>query len=230
MNEIIKLLSIMESKKTKKADLERRRLYHFTIGLVLTVSTVFVAFEWKYKERTLINFEVVAEEFPEAIEMPVTEIKPPEPPKVQPVIIPVDDDEEVDVTIDFIIDVEIDDPIPDMAEMDEPEVEETDKIHIVVEEQPSFPGGEKAFYQYVASKMKYPKLAVRQGIDGRVFVQFVVNQDGSLTDIQVIKGIGGGCDEEAVRVLESAPRWNPGKQRGKPVRVRMVLPIIFQLQ
>ncbi|WKN44329.1 energy transducer TonB [Tunicatimonas pelagia] len=219
----------MKTKKTKQADLERRRSYHFTIGLILSVSVVVVAFEW----RSPIGV-IELPERPEIIDEVLPPIKstvqePPKP-KVQPVIIPVADEEDIEDVIDIVLDVDISDPTPDFTKMDEPEVEETDEIHIVVEEKPSFPGGEKAFYQYVASKMKYPKLAVRQGIDGRVFVQFVVNRDGSLTDIQVIKGIGGGCDEEAVRVLGSAPRWNPGKQRGKPVRVRMALPIIFQLQ
>jgi protein TonB len=82
---------------------------------------------------------------------------------------------------------------------------------------------------YVSENLKYPVKASRMDIQGRVFVQFVVEKDGSLTDIQVVKGIGAGCDEEAVRVIKNAPRWEPGKQRGRPVRVKMILPIVFKL-
>jgi protein TonB len=87
----------------------------------------------------------------------------------------------------------------------------------------------QAFYEYVGKKLKYPAQARRMNIEGKVFVEFVVNRDGSLVDVKVMKGIGAGCDEEAVRVIQSAPAWKPGKQRGKPVRQRMVLPITFKL-
>ena len=91
-------------------------------------------------------------------------------------------------------------------------------------------GGYEAFYTYVAKNVKYPAQAQRMGLEGRVFVQFVVDQSGKLTSIEVMRGIGAGCDEEAIRVLENAPRWEPGKQRGRAVKVRMVLPITFKLQ
>ncbi|MCK5371843.1 MAG: energy transducer TonB, partial [Cyclobacteriaceae bacterium] len=90
-------------------------------------------------------------------------------------------------------------------------------------------GGIKAFYDFVGANLRYPPRALRMGLEGRVFVEFVVEKDGSLTDIKVVKGIGGGCDDEAVRVISLAPKWNPGKQRGNAVRVRMVLPIMFKL-
>jgi len=86
-----------------------------------------------------------------------------------------------------------------------------------------------AFYEYVSKNLKYPSQARRMGVEGKVFVQFVVDKDGSISQVQSIKGIGAGCDEEAVRVLQNAPKWKPGKQRGRPVRVRMVLPITFKL-
>ena len=87
----------------------------------------------------------------------------------------------------------------------------------------------KAFYDFVSSKFSYPRQARELRIEGKVFVQFVIEKDGTITDIVVVKGIGGGCNEEAIRVVEMAPAWIPGKQRGKPVRVRMVLPITFKL-
>ncbi|MEQ9442262.1 MAG: TonB family protein [Cyclobacteriaceae bacterium] len=103
------------------------------------------------------------------------------------------------------------------------------ELFTVVEEQPDFEGGMGAFYRYVANEMTYPLQARQTGVEGRVFVQFVVEKDGSLSDVKAVKGIGAGCDNEAVRVLQNAPAFKPGKQRGKPVRVRMVMPITFKL-
>lgn len=103
------------------------------------------------------------------------------------------------------------------------------EIFTVVEELPGFEGGMDAFYQYVAKEIRYPLQERQMGVEGRVDVQFVVEKDGSLSDIKVIKGIGPGCDDEAVRVMENAPLFKPGTQRGMPVRVRMVVPIVFQL-
>ena len=114
-------------------------------------------------------------------------------------------------------------------EVEEMPEEKADEVFTIVEEQPSPIGGIKAFYDYVGKNLKYPSKAARMGVEGRVFVEFIVEKDGRLTDIKVAKGIGGGCDEEAVRVISSAPKWKPGKQRGNPVRVRMVMPIMFQL-
>lgn len=109
------------------------------------------------------------------------------------------------------------------------QLSDVDEVFMVVEDQPEPAEGMKEFYQYIAQNMKYPTQARQMGIEGKVFVQFVVNEYGELTDVQAIKGIGAGCDAEAVRVLESAPAWKPGKQQGKEVKVRMVLPITFKL-
>ena len=109
------------------------------------------------------------------------------------------------------------------------EEEEVDEIFTIVEDQPAPPGGMSAFYKYVATTLRYPAQARRMGIEGKVFVQFVVDKDGSLTDVQAIKGIGAGCDEEAVRVISKAKKWKPGRQRGRAVKVRMILPITFKL-
>jgi TonB family protein len=107
--------------------------------------------------------------------------------------------------------------------------EQGDEVFQVVEHQPEPVGGMKAFYEYVRKNIKYPDEARNKGIQGRVFVQFVVDTDGSLTDIAILKGIGAGCDEEALRLIENSPKWTPGKQRGKPVKVRMSLPVVFKL-
>jgi periplasmic protein TonB len=104
------------------------------------------------------------------------------------------------------------------------------EIFTVVEEQPAYPGGEEARMKYLQENIKYPEEAKELGIQGRVFVTFVVEVDGSITDVRVLRGIGGGCDEEAVRVVRGFPKWVPGKQRGVPVRVQFNLPIKFTLQ
>lgn len=98
-------------------------------------------------------------------------------------------------------------------------------------EVPSLPkGGIEGFYRMIGSRIKYPKTARRKNIEGRVFVEFLIFEDGSLGDVRVAKGIGGGCDEEAIRVVSLSPPWNPGLQRGKPVKQRMVLPLTFKLR
>jgi TonB family protein len=101
------------------------------------------------------------------------------------------------------------------------------QIFVVVETMPEFPGGEDAFNQYLADSIRYPAAAVENSIQGRVFVTFVVEKDGSVSDARILRGIGGGCDEEALRVIRNMPKWIPGKQRGKPVRVQYNLPIMF---
>jgi protein TonB len=99
-----------------------------------------------------------------------------------------------------------------------------------VEDMPSFPGGEEALFKYLAQNIKYPQIAKEAGITGRVFVNFVIDKEGNVTDVKVLRGIGGGCDEEAVRVVKNMPKWSPGKQRGKPVKVSYNLPIKFSLK
>ena len=106
---------------------------------------------------------------------------------------------------------------------------EKEKIFTIVENQPEFPGGIQAFYQYIAENLKYPHMARTQGIEGRVFVEFIVDQEGSITEVKTLKGIGAGCDQEAERVLRNAPRFTPGTEGGQLVKVKMVLPIIFEL-
>jgi len=112
---------------------------------------------------------------------------------------------------------------------DEPQIQEQE-IFVFVEEQPEFPGGEEALMNYLSSNIHYPEQAKELDIQGTVIIEFVVETNGSVTNVVVKRGIGGGCDEEAVRVVKSMPKWKPGKQRGKPVRVRYTLPVRFQLK
>ena len=147
-----------------------------------------------------------------------------------PEIIEVPDEEEIEEEIEVELDVEVTEEtvVEEIVFEEAPEEENVDEIFTIVEESATFPGGITAFYQYLKKELDYPRQAQRMGIEGRVFVQFVVERDGSLTDIHVVKGIGAGCDEEAVRVLKNSPKWKPGKQRGKPVRQKMIQNILFK--
>jgi protein TonB len=105
-----------------------------------------------------------------------------------------------------------------------------DKVFEKVEDMPEFPGGEQAMMDFVSKNVVYPKEAQEKGISGRVFVSFIVEKDGSVNEVKVMRGIGGGCDEESVRVIKAMPKWKPGKMKGKPVRVSYMMPIVFRLQ
>ena len=115
------------------------------------------------------------------------------------------------------------------VEVEEEEVSETE-VFTIVEEMPAYPGGDAKLYEYLGKNIKYPQIARESGIQGRVFVNFVVEPDGSVSNVKVMRGIGGGCDEEAVRVIKTMPKWKPGKQRGKAVRVTYTIPVVFKLQ
>lgn len=225
----------MEPKKTEKADLSNKSWLFFNIGLVISLAIVIMAFEYRTKDETDLrdmskNTNVVEE----ILDIPPTEQPPPPPPKLQqPQIIEVPDEEEIkeEIKVEFDVEVTTDTKVEEITISPiVEEKEDVDQIFLVVEEPASPKGGMQAFYKYVQEKMKYPAQARRMGVEGKVFVEFVVNRDGSIQDVKVVKGIGAGCDEEAVRVVASAPPWNPGKQRGKPVRSRFVVPITFKLQ
>lgn len=111
----------------------------------------------------------------------------------------------------------------------EEEEMDDDEIYQIVEEMPQFPGGETKLIEYIAKNIKYPQVARETGIQGRVFVGFVVEPDGSISNVKLLRGIGGGCDEEAVRVIKSMPRWKSGKHRGKAVRVSYQIPVLYKL-
>jgi len=223
----------MEPKKNPKADLDRKTGMFFNIGLAISLAIVLTAFEWRsYDDGNLVDLGQLDDDFEDIMEIPPTEQPPPPPPKIQlPQIIEIPDEEEIEEEIEVDLDVEITEEtvIEDIVFEEAPEEEVADEIFDIVEDQPTPPGGMSAFYKFVGKSMKYPNQARRMGIEGRVFVQFVVDKDGTLTEIKAVKGIGAGCDEEAVRVLKSAPKWKPGKQRGRPVKVRMILPITFKL-
>lgn len=227
----------MEQKKSSKADLENKKIIFRQIGLVITLAILLLAFEWKTYEKTITDLGVrQVEDVPEEI-IPITEQKvkppPPPPPKQIVKINVVDDQIEVEDDIDINVEADENTEVQEYVapvKVDEEESAEEAQIFMVVESMPAFPGGEPALYKYLAENIKYPQMAKESGIQGRVFVTFVVERDGSVTDVRVLRGIGGGCDEEAIRVVKNMPKWTPGKQRGKSVRVQYNLPVKFTLQ
>ncbi len=224
----------MELKKSPKADLESKKRVFLQIGLAIALGAALVAFEWKHYERPEVDLGTLEIDFIEEEDIPITRQEPPPPPpppEPSQELVIVDDDVELEeeFTIDMDADVftEVQEFTP--IEFEEEEEVEEDVIFTVVEDQPQFPGGEEARQRFLEENLRYPQMAREAGIQGTVFVTFVVETDGSVTDVQVLRGIGGGCDQEAVRVVEMMPRWEPGRQRGQPVRVQFNMPIRFRL-
>jgi protein TonB len=225
----------MEPKKNPKKDLNRQRTLFLQIGLVIALTIVFLAFEWRTYDtnESLLNAGGPIQIDEEMIQITQQE-QPPEPPKapeVTTILEIVDDDvvveDEINIDVEARADQAVQSYVPVMTEeVQEPMAEE---IFTFVEEYPEFPGGDKALKEYIVNNIRYPEVARQSGISGIVYVQFVVEKDGSISDVKVLRGIGGGCDEEAMRVVKSMPKWKPGKQRGQPVRVYFTLPIEFKL-
>jgi len=223
----------MEVKKTERADLEKHRNTFILIGLVITLSIVWFAFEHKTydkEEVQIMQNTMIEDEEDIVLQTQRNEPPPPPPPPQQTTVIEVvEDDVEVD---DIEIDAETDDDeeIEEQAIVEEePEEEKEDEIFVFVEDQPTFPGGDEARIKYLQENVHYPEMAKESGIQGTVYVTFVVEKDGRITNVKVLRGIGGGCDEEAVRVVKNMPRWKPGKQRGRAVRAQFNMPIRFVL-
>ena len=203
-----------------------------SVGLVISLGISILSFQWKtYDSDEVMDLGTIApDKFEELLEVPPTEQPPPPPPKMQAIsIVEVPDVEVIEEEIEINLDVEItEDAEIERVIHEEVAEEEVDEIFFIVEEQPAPKGGMPAFYKYIGENIKYPMQAKQAKIQGKVFVEFVVDRDGTISNIKVVKGIGFGCDEEAARVLKESPKWRPGKQRGKPVLVRMTLPIVFK--
>lgn len=223
----------MEAKKTPKADLSRKSGMFLNLGLAISLGIVLFAFEYKsYDDGALKDLGSVNDEFEELLDIPITEQPPPPPPPPieQPIIEEVPDEVEIEeIEVNFDVDVKEETVIKEVVITEAPVEEKAEEIFDVVETMPTPPGGMEGWNKYLSSNLKYPTQARRMGIEGTVYVVFVVNTDGSIQDVEILRGIGGGCDEEAMRVVQNAPNWEPGKQRGRPVRVKMRLPIRFKL-
>jgi len=237
-NDQYRLVSDLIGLKFAKASKQIRlsKLF-FCIGLCISLLFIITAFEWRFfDDGEIVDLGKVSSTFENIVDVPPTEQPPaPQPKVVQPKIIEVPDEEEIIEEIEIDLDIEMTEELvidqPVFVEMElEVQEEKAEEIFTIVEQQPKPVGGFSTFYTYVGENLKYPRLALRGNIQGRVYIEFVVEKDGSLTDIKTMKGIGGGCDEEACRIIGNAPKWKPGKQRGRPVRVKMVIPILFRLE
>jgi protein TonB len=228
----------MELKKSPKADLENKRNVYFMLGLVISLGIILLAFEWTAKPKKAdslgsINAVDVEEEIiPITREQEIKPPPPPPPPKVVEILNIVDDDVEIDDELH--IDTEADDktlitvaPVISTAVEEE---EEEQQVFFIVEDMPEFPGGEMALRTYIANAIKYPVIAQENGIQGKVYVTFVVGKDGSVSNASIARGVDPSLDKEALRVVNTLPKWKPGKQRGKPVNVSYTVPINFVLQ
>jgi protein TonB len=224
----------MDAKKNPQVNLENKKLIFRQIGAIIVLSLVFFAFEYKTNDintngsiqRDFINSPV--EEIPAITAQPKI-IPPPPPPvtRIQTI------DNSTIETPNFQIDASIN-PMEELptsiSKMNEEALIDDHTPIIAPEIMPEFPGGLEALLNYLSRNIRYPTEARQQGIQGRVYLSFVIEKNGSVSTIEILRGIGGGCDEEAIRVVEKMPNWNPGKQNGRPVRVIYNLPVRFSLR
>ena len=229
----------MEIKKSEKANLENKKLLFTEIGLIVSLLIVFIAFEWTSKEtNTSIledNTEILVEE-----EIISTNMETPPPPPAAPKIPVLSDqidivDDEIELEDDMFMNLEDDASlgveIMDYVEVQEEVVEEEAIPFQLVEEKPSFKGGDaNQFSKWVNSRLVYPEIAKENGVQGRVTLQFTVEKDGTVTKVKVLRGVDPSLDKEAVRVVSMSPKWKPGKQRDRAVPVTYTFPVIFQLR
>lgn len=229
----------MEIKKTPKADLENRRTLYTEIGLVVALLVVWGAFSYSTKEKAVASLGEDTQVVEVEDMVPITHETPPPPPETPKIpvlsdqIDIVEDDIKVDDNFmsledDANLGVEIMDYVEEVKE----EVVEEEAIPFqLVEEKPSFNGGDaNEFSKWVNSKLQYPEIAKENGVQGRVTLQFTVNPDGSVSNVKVLRGVDSSLDKEAVRVVSMSPKWKPGKQRDRAVKVTYTFPVIFQLR
>jgi periplasmic protein TonB len=223
----------METKKKPEADLRRKSFLFFQIGMILALAAVITAFEWKTYNELEIWIDTDTAVQPDIVTEIQTTVQAPKPALIQPEIIEVEelDPDDVDEAI-FDIDFKPDDKTVAITDIkNDSNIEEAvPDVFERVEVSPQFEGGEKAWGKYLEKNLNYPEEAQRLGAEGRIYVQFIVDTEGNISDAKVIKGVGFGLDEEALRVVKNAPKWKPGKQRGRPVKVKMVIPITFKFQ
>ncbi|MCK9179659.1 MAG: energy transducer TonB [Bacteroidales bacterium] len=234
----------MEIKKTPKADLENKKSTWLLIGYVIVLAFMFIAFEWTQRDIVIDTSQGIVDIVFEEEIIPITQQQPEQAPPPPPEVIEeapqvaevlniVEDDADIKDTRLASSEetgekISVGKYVPVAVEVVEEPVEE--EIFEVVEEMPEFPGGPAAMMKYLNNNIRYPTIAQENGIEGRVIVQFVVNSDGTIVDANVVRSVDPFLDKEALRVINSMPKWKPGKQRGKSVRVKYTLPVMFRLQ
>jgi len=230
----------MEVKKSPKADLEGKKGIFLEIGFVIALGLLLSAFNWKTNTKVEEGFVITQEEQVEEEIIPITQqmMKPPPPPPPAPKLTDLIEIVEDELNIDD--ELEIEDVEADVenknnynfdydgADYGDNEDSGEADIFQVVEDMPQFPGG--SVQKWLQKNVKYPMIAQENNIQGKVFVQFVIEKDGSVSDVKIARSVDPSLDKEAIRVIKAMPKWKPGKQRGKPVRVSYTVPINFQLQ
>lgn len=227
----------MEAKKSPKADLENKKAYLLDIGLIISLIMMIIIFGWKsYDQNEVV---ITSDPTPGGIiedYVPITKQDHAKP--VVPPVVAITNLHQVDNNIDVIDLGPIDFgdnsslPVPVYTVPDRPDEAPApdEEIIIVPDVSPSFPGGEKAMYEYLHREVKYTELAKSSGIEGTIYVTFVVERDGSITGIRLLRGIGGGLDELVLKSIANMPSWKPGWSNGKLVRVQYNIPIKFELK
>jgi|TARA_B110000438_G_C15759764_1_gene626752 protein TonB len=216
----------MQPKKNPKISLESKKSLFFQIGLAVTLVLVLIAFEWKSYEKNDYNLGSLNLDDMEEEIIPITrqEVKPPPPPPPPPEVIEIVEDE-----VEIENEVEIEDTETDEDEIIEIEEEDDEEFFMVVENMPEFPGGDLGLMKFIQKNVKYPAIAKEYNITGKVYVSFIVDKGGSVTNVKIVRGVDKNLDAEALRVVSALPKYKPGKQRGKPVRVMFTIPINFTL-
>ena len=226
----------MEIKKSRKADLQNKRGLLLEIGLIVALLAVIVAFSYTPSEHRIdkadLNYGPIEEEM---IDITIQDQKPPEMPKkvemnvITDMLQVVTNDTKITTDVDFAEFDESTEIVQQVVVKEEEIVEE--EIFVTAETMPSFMGGDLGvFRNWVQKQLNYPPIAQENGIQGKVIIQFVVEKDGRLTNVQVLSTPDRSLSEEAVRVLQLSPRWSPGKQRNQPVRIKYTLPVDFRIQ
>ena len=227
----------MEIKKSPKADLEGKKTTNLFIGAIMVLAVLFVGFEWSERDRKVVTDSGIVDPVFEEEIIPITEQEqpkqappPPEAPKAEEVLNIIENDSQVEEsTVQASDDTQAAVEVKyTPVEVEEEEVDEQ-QIFQVVEENPEFPGGMKECMKFLNNNIKYPQISQENGVQGRVIIQFVVNADGTIVDPVVVRGVDPYLDKEALRVIKLMPKWKPGKQRGKAVRVRYTQPVLFRL-
>jgi len=228
----------MNAKKSPNATLEDKKFMYLLMGLVMVLSLFYIGLEWTKSEVTVYEGDFASQLVEEEIEIIQTAQElPPPPPPPAPEIVEILNVVENDVQV-AEVEINTEDDKNKAVDMTPPAttigtgiVEEEDNVVFqVVETMPSFPGGDAALFKFLNDNIKYPVIAQENGIQGRVICQFVVNRDGSIVDVEVVRSVDPSLDKEAIRVIKAMPNWAPGKQRGKAVRVKYTLPVNFRLQ
>ncbi|MGY8979614.1 MAG: energy transducer TonB [Flavobacteriales bacterium] len=216
----------MQPKKNPKISLENKKSLFFQIGLAVTLLLVLIAFEWKSYEKNDYNLGSLNLDDMEEEIIPITrqEVKPPPPPPPPPEVIEIVEDE-----VEIENELEIEDTETDEDEIIEIEEEDDEEFFMVVENMPEFPGGDLGLMKFIQKNVKYPAIAKEYNITGKVYVSFIVDKGGSVTNVKIVRGVDKNLDAEALRVVSALPKYKPGKQRGKPVRVMFTIPINFTL-